>query len=65
VIKTHKRIGSTVDFRYPTHGQLNVLRNVRGKVVNKGDGPAGPFLTVEEDSGKIRSFSTKKIVAGM
>lgn len=54
-----------MDFRYPTHGQLNVLRNVRGKVVNKGDGPAGPFLTVEEDSGKIRSFSTKKIVAGM
>ena len=65
MIKTHKRIGSKVDFHYPTHGKLNVMRHVRGEVVQKGRGPSGPFLTVEEINGQIRSFSTKKIVEGI
>jgi len=62
MIKTHKRIGSVVNFMYPTHGTGNVLRRVIGKVVLKGIGPNGPFLTVLENDGKIRSLSTKKIV---
>jgi len=33
-----------------------------GVVVAKGKGPNGPYLTVDEDKGGTRSFSTKKIV---
>jgi len=62
MIKTHKRVGSQVTFKYPTHGKLNVLRCVVGEVVKKGTGPHGPYLTVTENSGITRSFSTKKIV---
>jgi len=62
MIKTHKRIGSTVKFMYPRHGKYNILRNVIGVVVDKGKGPNGPYLTVDEDKGGTRSFSTKKIV---
>lgn len=61
MIKTHKRIGSKVNFLYPRGGTSNVFRRVVGKVIEKGKGPNGPFLCVEEDNGKIRSFSTKKI----
>lgn len=62
MIKTHKRIGSKVDFYYPRHGEGIVLRRVKGVVVDKGRGPNGPYLTVQELSGTIRSLSTKKIV---
>jgi hypothetical protein len=62
MIKTHKRVGSRVDFLYPVHGTMNVLRRVVGSVVDKGVGPNGPYLTVRELSGQIRSLSTKKIV---
>jgi|TARA_A100001201_G_scaffold1903_1_gene4846 hypothetical protein len=62
MIKTHKRIGSRVDFMYPVHGKMNVLRRIVGNVVDKGIGPNGPYLTVREVSGQIRSLSTKKIV---
>jgi|TARA_B100002052_G_scaffold295823_1_gene323064 hypothetical protein len=62
MIKTHKRIGSRVDFMYPVHGKMNVLRRIVGNVVDKGIGPNGPYLTVKEMSGQIRSLSTKKIV---
>ncbi|MEL0098752.1 MAG: hypothetical protein VW907_04280 [Opitutae bacterium] len=62
MIKTHKRVGSRVDFLYPVHGTMNVLRRVVGSVVDKGVGPNGPYLTVQELSGQIRSLSTKKIV---
>ena len=62
MIKTHKRIGSRVDFMYPVHGKMNVLRRIDGNVVDKGICPNGPYLTVREVSGQIRSLSTKKIV---
>jgi hypothetical protein len=62
MIKTHKRVGSNVNFLYPTHGKMNVLRRVCGVVLEKGVGPNGPYLTIQESNGKIRSMSTKKIV---
>lgn len=62
MIKTHKRVGSQVNFLYPKAGRGNILRLVAGKVIDKGIGPNGPFLTINEISGEIRSFSTKKIV---
>jgi len=61
MIKTHKRVGSKVNFMYPNGGTSNVFRRVIGTVVKKGQGPNGPYLTVEEKEGKFRSFSTKKI----
>ena len=33
------------------------------QAIAKGEGPNGPFLTVQEIDGKIRSLSTKKIVS--
>ena len=62
MIKTHKRIGSFINVMYPVHGTRNVLRRVAGEVIAKGSGPNGPFLTVQEANGQIRSLSTKKIV---
>ena len=56
MIKTHKRVGSTVKFMYPRHGKYNILRNVSGVVVDKGQGPNGPYLTVDEDRGGTRCF---------
>jgi len=47
---------------YPKNGKRNILRNVIGIVVDKGNGPNGPYLTVDEVRGGTRSFSTKKIV---
>jgi len=61
MIKTHKRVGSKVSFLYPNGGSGNVFRRVIGTVVKKGEGPNGPYLTVEEGEGKFRSCSTKKI----
>ena len=61
MIKSHKRVGSTVSFMYPTGGDSNVFRRVIGEVVKKGNGPNGPYLTVAEVRGGHRSFSTKKI----
>ena len=62
MIKTHKRIGSVVNFRYPKHGRYKTLRDVIGVVVDKGIGPNGPYLTGDEVRGGTRCFSTKKIV---
>ena len=62
MIKTHKRIGSVVNFRYPKHGRYKTLRDVIGVVVDNGIGPNGPYLTVDEVRGGTRCFSTKKIV---
>lgn len=61
MIKTHKRIGSKVDFWYPTHGRSNVLRRVQGIVVGKKVGPNGPYLVVTELSNSTKCFLTKKI----
>ena len=63
MIKTHKRVGSQVEFFYPKGGTSNILRIISGEVIAKGEGPNGPFLTVQEIDGKIRSLSTKKIVS--
>ena len=62
MIKPQKRIGSVVNFRYPKHGRYKTLRDVIGVVVDKGIGPNGPYLTVDEVRGGTRCFSTKKIV---
>ena len=56
------KIGSKVDLLYPSRGYRNVLRRVRGELLEKGKGPNGPFITVQEKSGQIRSLSEKKIV---
>lgn len=55
--------GDRVDFKYPVHGYTNILRNVRGAVDRVGKGIKSDYVTVNEDSGKIRSFSETRIVA--
>ena len=56
------KIGSKVDLLYPSRGYRNVLRRVRGELLEKGKGPNGPCITVLEKSWQIRSLSEKKIV---
>jgi len=64
----YKRVGHTVNFLYPKHGNRNILRNVSGTIVEKGVGPAGPYVKVEEQGiGKNggtqhRTFSVSKIL---
>jgi len=58
----NKRVGSKVNFLYPKHGNTNILRSVQGVIDSKGEGPNGPYVTVNEDSTGFRTFSTKKIV---
>lgn len=55
------QVGDSVDVLYPVHGRRNILRKVIGKIVDKGFGPNGPFITVESKN-KFRSLSQKKIV---
>lgn len=59
----YKRVGSPVNVHYPTHGRLNVLRRVKGKIIDKGNGPNGPYWTIKQDDGQIRRLSLKKIVS--
>ena len=64
-ILANKRVGSRVCFKYPTHGKLNILRNVRGVIEAKGSGPLGPYVTVREDDERVtepHNFSACKIV---
>ena len=55
--------GDRVEFLYPNNGHTNVLRDVKGEVDRVAEGPNGPFVTVAQDNGEIRSFSAKKIVS--
>lgn len=52
----------TVKFLYQKSGWRNILRTVEGTPVCHGHGPNGPYLTVQERCGKIRSFSERKIL---
>ena len=52
-----------VNCYYPTHGKLNVLRKVQGKIIDRGHGPNGEYITVQENDGKIRRLSLNKVVA--
>lgn len=62
-VLANKRVGSYVEFKYPTHGNMNILRWVRGIIESKGNGPCGPFVGVKEkDLNKPHNFSTGKIV---
>ena len=56
-----KRNGRRIEVRYPSRGTSNVYRNVKGIKLRSGTGPNGKFITVQEDSGKIRSLSLKKV----
>jgi hypothetical protein len=62
VLKIKRRRGSQVKFQYPVHGYMNVLRTVAGEQIDHGTGPNGPYVTVQEQNGQIRSCSDKKIV---
>lgn len=55
-------VGQNVNFLYPLHGNRNVLRRVVGSVVEKGDGPNGPYIRVEQTDKMFRTLSLKKVV---
>lgn len=55
-------VGENVNFLYPLHGTRNVLRRVVGSVVDKGVGPNGPYIRVEQLDKMFRTLSLKKIV---
>ena len=60
-----KRNGRRIHTLYPTGGNKNVLRNVDGVKLASLTGPSGRGITVQEDSGQIRSLSLSKCVASL
>jgi len=58
-----KRNERKITVLYPTGGNKNVLRTVRGVKLCSGTGPSGKFITVQENNGQIRSLSISKCVA--
>lgn len=54
-------ISGNVSVLYPVNGRKNILRRVSGKVVERGTGPNGEYITVNTSKG-YRTLSTKKIV---
>jgi len=61
----NKRNERKIHVLYPTGGNKNVLRTVNGVKLRSGTGPSGRFITVQEDSGQIRSLSLSKCVASL
>lgn len=59
---SEKRNGRRINVLYPHKGNSNVLRSVKGVKLRSYTGPSGKGITVQEDSGQIRSLSLKKIV---
>ena len=55
--------GDRVRFKYPVHGEMNVNRLVEGTVDRIGKGIHSRYVTVNEDDGRVRSFSEDRIVA--
>lgn len=60
-----KRNERKINVLYPTGGNKNVLRTVRGVKLRSGTGPSGKFITVQENNGQIRSLSVSKCVASL
>jgi hypothetical protein len=60
-----KRNERKINVLYPTGGNKNVLRTVRGVKLRSGTGPSGQFITVQENNGQIRSLSVAKCVASL
>ncbi len=56
------KVGQLVTGLYPKGGNRNILRRFRGEVLDKAKSANGPYITVQEACGKIRSFSDNKIV---
>ena len=61
----HKRNNRKVSFFYPAGGSKNVLRKIEGTKLRSFTGPSGRGITVQENSGKIRSLSVNKCVASL
>jgi hypothetical protein len=59
---SNKRNGRRIECLYPHNGNSNVLRSVKGVKLRSFTGPGGKGITVQEDSGQIRSLSLKKVV---
>ena len=57
-----KRNGRKINVLYPVGGHRNVLRRVEGVKLRSGTGPNGPFITVQEKNGQIRSLTLAKVV---
>tara|TARA_R110002020_G_scaffold471588_1_gene698810 strand:- start:1009 stop:1218 length:210 start_codon:yes stop_codon:yes gene_type:complete len=56
------KVGQVVTGLYPKHGRLNVLRRFKGVVLAKAKSANGPYITVQEDEGRIRSYLSNKCV---
>jgi hypothetical protein len=60
-----KRNDRKIDVLYPTGGNKNVLRTVRGVKLRSFTGPNGRGITVQESNGQIRSLSVSKCVGSL
>ncbi len=61
-----KRNGRKINVLYPSSGNKNVLRSVSGIKLRSGTSKSGnKYITVQEDSGQIRSLSLDKVVRSL
>jgi hypothetical protein len=60
-----KRNDRKINVLYPTGGNKNVLRTVRGVKLRSFTGPNGKGITVQESNGQIRSLSVSKCVSSL
>ena len=56
------KVGQIVTGLYPKHGRMNVLRRFHGVVLAKAKASNGPYITVQEEEGRIRSYLANKCV---
>jgi hypothetical protein len=57
-----KRNDRKINVLYPTGGNKNILRTIRGVKLRSFTGPNGKGITVQEANGQIRSLSVSKCV---
>ena len=61
----HKRNDRKINVLYPSGGNRNVLRRVRGVKLASFTGPSGRGIKVREKDGRVRSLSLSKCVAAL
>ncbi|HAB90226.1 MAG TPA: hypothetical protein DCF84_06780 [Bacteroidetes bacterium] len=62
--KLFKKIveGGKISVKYPKHGRLNILKRHEGTVEATGDGPNGPYATINEGTKGYRTLRYDRMI---